>query len=467
MPQLLQISEPENNIEEYAIGIDFGTTNSCACLSLEGRSTTPISKLRLIPSTVSTNLEIGNLESCVISSIKRILGKSAEQVAQMKNDLPFKDRLLLAEGQVKLKVGNRFLTPVEVSALIFKYIKQQAEKDFACSIKKAVVTVPAYFDNLAKSAVKDAAELAGIEVIRLLQEPTAAGLAYGINYKNSGQYLVYDLGGGTFDASLLNLQGKVIQVIAVGGDSHLGGDDVDLAIVKFFKQKGQELTTKQARSLKEALENSTKDSITLDGITLAKADYEQIALPIIKKTITIARDLVEKTTEPQGIILVGGASRSYLVRRELRIFNLPILCDIDPDKVVALGAALQAENLSRSKKHVLIDVVPISLGLEVMGGVNEKIIPANTPIPISVKKYFTTQAHGQSSISFKIVQGEDELASGCKEIGYFELSNISIKPAGLAQIEVNFMIDADGLLYITAAERNGYAAQELIIQAIN
>jgi len=316
------------------------------------------------------------------------------------------------------------------------------------------VTVPAYFDDGAKNAVALAAKLAGLDILRLISEPTAAAYAYGLENQSEGIYLVYDLGGGTFDVSVLNMQMGVFQVLAVSGDSHLGGDDIDEAIAEGF-----DISKIEARRLKECA------SLGLDPRAPYNAHPEtcgssprgilDLISPIINRTMDITAQVIKETDrEIDGIILVGGSTRIPLIKQELsRRFGMPILDNLDPDRVVALGAALQAENLTSSSSDLLIDVVPLSLGMELMGGIHEKIIWRNTPIPASVTKEFTTYADNQTAMSFHIVQGERELVADCRSLAKFELALQPAK-AGAHRIEITFAMDADGLVSISARDKD-------------
>jgi molecular chaperone HscA len=413
--QLIEIQEPNSKTEkhEIAVGIDFGTTNSLVAFSKNHKPYI----IDMIPSIV--NVEEGKLQVAVkgIRSIKRQL------------NLP-------AQG------SKNNIEHLKIASAIFKHLKLAAESHLNTSVNKAVVTVPAYFDDLARNAVASAAKLAGLEVLRLISEPTAAAYAYGLENKSEGVYLVYDLGGGTFDVSVLNMQMGVFQVLATSGDSQLGGDDIDALLSKELK-----ISTLDAKRLKE---NEYKN------------EYDDIIYPLVERTMKITKRVIaEIDIAVDGIILVGGSTRLPLIKKELkRIFNLPILDNVDPDRVVALGAALQAENLTSSSLDLLIDVVPLSLGMELMGGLHEKIIMRSTPIPATITKEFTTCSDNQNAMYFHIVQGERELVADCRSLAKFELALLPAK-AGTHRVEITFMIDADGLVSIKAKDKATGLANEI------
>lgn len=462
---LLQIQDPKKNRQEVVVGIDFGTTNSCVAFSDGATPFVLGSDQELLPSLLSFNegqWQVGKAGDISIASIKRILGKSYDQIKSSGAINPELKKLIhYKDGSVKIKVDIKYFDPIYLASLVFSKLKTIAEKHLKQDIKKAVVSVPAYFDDRQKSSIKQAANMANLDVIRLIQEPTSAGFAYGIQYKDTkGQYLVYDLGGGTFDVSLLNIQGKVIQVVAVSGDDMLGGDDIDQLVANHL-----DIPIKTAKRLKELVKPS-KDGV-VDKIKLTWVEYEKLAGPVIEKTIKLTSSVISLSNNLKGIILVGGSSKSQLVKNMLSKFGIQILEGIDPDRAVGLGAALQAENLSRAKSHILIDVLPLSLGIEVMGGINDKVIMKNTPIPTCVKRNFTTYVDNQYAIKFRIIQGEREFAKNCREIGFFELSGLHPMPAGIPKVEVNFMVDADGLLYINATESVSGLNKELVVEMQN
>jgi molecular chaperone HscA len=481
---LLDIQEPGQHFhkpitEVVAIGIDLGTTNSLVAYSIDQQpKIIPDSEgNKILPSIISYfsngKVKVGKRENnaVVLSSVKRFMGKGMDS---------FDRQSLLANyikpnetGPITFDLDFKKVSPIEVSAEIFKSLKCRAEQYLKKTINQIVVTVPAYFDDAARAATKHAAHLAGLQVLRLINEPTAAALAYGLDKGVEGKYVIYDLGGGTFDLSVLNMQKGVFQVLATGGDTNLGGDDIDYLIVDLIKQylpnnhqlsnQDQVLLYNYAQKIKESLSTESKieikiklQDITVDFI-LDREIFENLITNFVDRTLKITRHVIKdaqlQPSDISGVVLVGGSTRIPLIKAKLdEFFNINCLNDINPDEVVALGAAIQAESLTKGSNNLLIDVAPLSLGLEIMGGLNEKIIERNTPLPIAVTKEFTTYQDSQTAMQFHIVQGERELVKDCRSLAKFELRDIPAMKAGVARIKVNFTIDADGLLTVTAEE---------------
>lgn len=470
--QLVEINEPNvptKSDREIVVGIDFGTTNSLIAFAINNEVKILPDHLgrELIPSAIAyinNQLVIGDLAitgNYLIYSIKRLLGKSFKEIIRILRDSTLQDLVIDNNTKGQINFNGKIYSLPELAAEIFKYLKNQAEDVLGLPLSKAIVTVPAYFDDAAKGEVMLAAKIAGFDVLRLIAEPTAAAYAYGLHKNATGCYLVYDFGGGTFDISVLNMQTGILQVIAVGGDNMLGGVDIDKIIADHLSTKykidySNELL-QFAKQMKEELSNIDNSSIEFDGrlMSLSKADFDQLVIPIINKTIKIAKEVLINADNPtlDGIILVGGSTRIPLITKTLKSnFNTVILSDIDPDKAVVHGAALQAQNMTNPYGTVLVDVAALSLGIELYGGIVEKIILRNTPIPISATKEFTTYLDNQTAMQFHVVQGEREIVTDCRSLARFELKNLPPKKAGFIKVEVVFSVDANGILSVSATE---------------